>query len=91
MPIFETQTLFDLILDTNVDVSTATTTDIKYTKPDGTTGTWTGAAYETTKIKYEVQTDDLDDVGIWKFQTIVTIGGRTGYGEIVQVQVDSKL
>ena len=50
MPIFETQTLFDLILDTNVDVSTATTTDIKYTKPDGTTGTWTGAAYEKTKI-----------------------------------------
>lgn len=91
MPIFETQTLFDLILDTNVDLSSATTTNIKYTKPDGSEGTFTGIAYDTTKVKYEVQTNDLDDIGVWKFQTVVVIGGRTGYGEIVKIPVEAKL
>lgn len=91
MPIFESQTLFDLILDTNVNLSSATTTNIKYTKPDGTQGTFSGTAYETTKVKYEVQANDLNAVGVWKFQAVVVIGGRIGYGEIIPITIDAKL
>jgi hypothetical protein len=91
MAVFETQTLFNLKLDTNIDCSSATTTDIKYVKPNDTEGTWTATVEDSTKLVYQVQSGDLDDVGLWKFQAVVTIGGRTGYGEIVQQQVDAKL
>jgi hypothetical protein len=91
MAIFNTQDLIDIVLDTGQDLVSATVTNIKYIKPDGTTGTWTGAAYDSTKVKYEVQPGDLDDIGLWTLQAIVTIGGRTGYGDLVKMQVDEKL
>ena len=91
MAIFNTQDLIDIILDTGQDLTSATVTNIKYIKPDETTGTWTGAAYDTTKIKYEVQSGDLDDIGLWTLQAVVVIGGRTGYGDKVKMQVDEKL
>lgn len=91
MAIFNTQDLIDIVLDTGQDLTSATVTNIKYIKPDGTSGTWTGVSYDTTKVKYEVQSGDLDDIGLWTLQAIVTIGGRTGYGDLVKMQVDEKL
>ncbi len=87
MSVFKTQTLLDLILDTNIDITSATVTRIYYEKPDGSVGFWAGTVEDTTKIKYAIQTDNIDTAGTWRFQTQVVIGGRTGWGDIVQVEV----
>ena len=91
MPIYESQTLFSVILDTTVDITGASSATIKYEKPDGTKGVWEGSIYDTTKVKYDIEEGDLDDVGIWKVQAVVVLGGLTGYGTIRPMQVDSKL
>ena len=54
-------TVFDL--DTTVDLSAATTLEIQYKKPDGTTGAWAGAQQDTTKIRYTILTGDWDQAG----------------------------
>lgn len=91
MAIFKTQDLLDITLQTNVDLTGATVTDINYLKPGGDRGTWSGSAFDTTKIKYEVQPGDIDEFGLWKLQAEITIGGRTGLGEIVEWQIEEIL
>lgn len=91
MGIFRTQTLFDLTLDTNIDLSSATLHDIIYEKPDETTGSWTGTVVDTNKIRYQVQSGDLDQIGHWRFQSKATVGGRTGYGDIKLIEIAEPL
>lgn len=89
--IFKDQELLSIILDTNIDVDSATTLEVLYEKPDGTSGAWAGVAFETTKIKYNVQEGDLDQVGDWRFQSHIVIGGEDGYGDIVVQPVLEKI
>ena len=91
MAVFETATYYTLTLDTNIDLSTATTHDIVYKKPDESTGTWTGTVTDTTKIQYSVQSGDLDQHGLWRVQAKVTDGGLNGFGDIVLIQVNELL
>ena len=86
MAIFVGQTLLIIELDTLVDLTTATTTDVFYKKPDGTTGTWTGTGSGTV-VSYDVQAGDIDQAGVWTFQPFVTIGGESAYGESIQETV----
>ena len=79
----------EIILDTRVDISAATTANILYTKPDGTTGTWVGVVYDTTKVKYTVVTDDLDVTGDWKLQVSVVLPSWSGRGEYAQMAVNN--
>lgn len=89
--LFNTQSLLDLVLDTNIDLSSATSKFIHYEKPSGTDGSWTGVLEGTTSIRYSVQPGDIDEVGTWRFQTVVVIGGRTGYGDIVKLKFKERI
>lgn len=65
----------EILLDTGVNITTATVHNIKYKKPDGTTGTWTGTVKDFTKISYTVQAADLDQAGTYTLQAYVVMVG----------------
>jgi hypothetical protein len=77
----------EIILDAKEDISTATTVEIRYKKPDGTTGAWTGAVYDTTKGRYVTVSGDLDQAGSWYLQLYVVLPSWSGHGETVAVTI----
>lgn len=78
----------EIILDAMVDLSQATALKIKYQKPDKTTsGEWAGELVEGTKVKYVTQAGDLDQMGRWKLQVVVTLPAWSGPGETVNMDV----
>lgn len=77
----------DIILDTESALATATLLQIKYTKPDGATGLWTGVIADSTKVKYTTQDGDLDIAGLWSLQAYIELPTWEGHGERVDLQV----
>jgi len=80
-----------IILDCVDDVSAATVRTIKVRKPNGVRTTWAATLDGTTKIKYVIQTGDLDVIGNWALQAYVEIPGWTGSGELVTLVVSRPL
>ena len=72
-----------IILDCGIDVSAATTKQIKYRKPNGDEGVWDAASVggEDTQIYYDVEANDIDQVGLWLFQAYIEMAGWSGHGE----------
>ena len=89
--VYKNQSYLTIYLDTNVDLTTATSMEILYKKPDGTTGEWDGSADDTTKIKYDVQDGDLDQAGQWYFQAKFILNGETAYGAKTYYTFDPNL
>jgi hypothetical protein len=80
----------EIILDTGIDLTTATLVKILAIKPSQTTALWTATVYDTTKIKYTTsQADEGDwtETGTWKLQAYVELPVWKGHGETVQVTV----
>ena len=71
----------EVLVDTCVDVTTATLLQIRVNKPDGTTVVWTGTVYDTTKIRYVIQDGDWDQEGQYRYQAYVEMPGWRGRGE----------
>lgn len=82
-----------IAIDVGVDVSSATSLAIKYTKPDGTAGEWVGAAGGSgnVEIQYQTNTGDIDQAGEWLLQPYVEditgASGWNGLGETVRLDV----
>lgn len=76
-----------ITLDTNETISTATTTDIKVKKGDGTTATWTGVLSGTDSVTYIVVDGDFSCSGIYKIQAYVVMSGWSGLGETAEFTV----
>lgn len=74
-------------LDTGLDLSSATEPKIKYRKPDGSTGEYTGVI-SGTKVTYQPSNSDFDQAGLWMFQAWVKIGGLNAFGQVVQQQIE---
>lgn len=91
MSVFQNQGLLALKLDTGQDVSSASVRRILYKKPDGSSGYWTASLEGTTVLVYNMLNTDLDQYGVWTFQSFVTIAGKDGYGEYVQKEIKAKL
>ena len=91
MIVFKTQTLLDIYSGINIDTAGATVTEILYRKPSGIKGAWTATITGSNEIMYSVQTNDIDEAGVWHMHAKVVIGGRTGYGEVVPVRFDTPL
>lgn len=72
-----------LSLDTEIDISAATVKKILYKKPSGVTGEWT-ATVVSTSLTYNLTNTDIDQPGVWQFQTYIEIAGKKGYGAIVE-------
>ena len=70
-------------LDAGEDITTATVLQIKYKKPDGTTGAWTAVVSGTDYAVYTTQlADDLDQLGKWLIQLYVEMGGAKVHGPV---------
>lgn len=80
--IFETQSLLTINLETNFDISLATVTKILYKKPNGVKGSWT-AAVSGNNLIYNLTNGEIDQPGLWRFQSYVEIGGLKAYGKVV--------
>ena len=94
---YDIGTVFEVtLLDTDVavDVSAASSKEIIFLKPDGTSVTKT-AEFGTTGIdgiiKYTTIEDDLDTVGGWKLQAKVTLPTGTWSSDISKFKVYSNL
>lgn len=87
MSAFVTQGYYLLTLETGINISSATTMQIKYRKPNGTTGAWTADLEGTTQMKYQMSNSDLDVAGNWVIQAYIVIGGLYGFGEKVNIEV----
>ena len=81
--VFKYQGFLDIILDTEMDLTTGTDPKIKYRKPDGTNGEWSGTVVETTKIKKTLANADIDQNGKWSFQPFIDFAGRHAFGDVV--------
>lgn len=74
-----------------LDVSGASTFYIRYKKPDGTVGYWTGSLSGTHQITYSASNSDIDAAGTWYMKGYVEYADGTKYqGEPVAVQIRRK-
>lgn len=92
--LFKGQSLFEIKLDTGIDISTATEKKVLYKRPDGTLGEWVSTAVQSnptgppnTIMVYQLADGDINMAGNWQFQSYVVIGGKAGYGSIVTENV----
>jgi len=67
-------------LETGQDVSSATNIVFNIRKPNGKKVTWSGTAYQTTKLQYVTQSGDLDVAGWYSVYPTLAIGGWVGAG-----------
>lgn len=70
-----------LVVDAEVDISTASVVKILYQKPDGSKGEFTATASGENAV-YVFSSAELDMVGSWLFQVQYTIGAKIGYSRI---------
>jgi hypothetical protein len=78
-----------IIVNTCVDLSTATQVSLKVEKPDGTLATWPGTVYETNSIRYVVQDGDFDQDGEYSVQAYIKIQDWQGRGATATFRVAS--
>ena len=77
-------------VDVGSDITGATVHEIKYIKPDGTTDSW-DATVSTQYLQYTTVDGDLDQVGEWKIQALVTTASGTWHGELTRFTVNEPL
>jgi hypothetical protein len=66
-------------IDTGQTISTAIGFQIKYRKPNRSTGIWNGTLSGTTKIAYTTIDGDIDEEGKWEIQGFVTFSAAQKY------------
>ena len=76
-----------ITLDTNENISTATVTNIKVRKGDGTISTWTGSLSGTDSVQYTIVADDLNCAGTYKVQAYIEMPDWSGSGETAEFRV----
>ncbi len=69
-----------ITLETSVDLSSATTKEIKVRKPNGEKVTWTASVVSTTKLRFTTISGTFDQAGVWSFQAYVVLPSWTGHG-----------
>ncbi|MFW6341377.1 MAG: hypothetical protein ACOC0Q_10950 [Wenzhouxiangella sp.] len=82
-----------IMLATGISAASAQA-QILYRKPDGTTGAWTGTAYDTDGeqgISYTTQPGDLDQAGTWTLQARIDTGSTVLTGEASRLTVRSRI
>lgn len=87
MSVFKGSVGLEIPLDVGTTITGATTLQIKYRKPDGTSGAWTATEKTSTSISYTTVSGDLDFTGDIKLQAYVVTATWTLYGDIVRLTV----
>jgi len=91
--IYLNQSSLRIQLTTNVDITGATVTQIKYKKPSDATGSWTAQveAVGDGIIYYDLTGTELDETGTWVLWAYVTFAdARSAPGEPVNVIVHTE-
>jgi hypothetical protein len=70
-----------------VDLAIATATSIKFRRPDGTEGAWTGAVSGEIVQYTTVDADDLDQSGVWYLQATFVLPTWTGSSKVTSIRV----
>lgn len=76
-----------VILDTYVDISSASARSIQVLKPDGATVEWGATLSGTTAVQYVLQSNDIVSPGEYLLQAKVTLGAITSRGETAKLIV----
>lgn len=79
-----------LTIDAGVDLTSATSVEILYQKPDGSKDSWTASASGTNAV-YVFTQAELNMVGVWEMQVKFIIGGKTGYSSIDYYRIKKNL
>ena len=77
-------------IDVQMSVQDATKLEIRYKKPDKTTGAWTAQIFgvnEPSVLSYTIQAGDLDQPGVWELQPYVESPNWTGTGQSVNLTI----
>ena len=74
-------------LNAGMDISAATTIEIHYKKPDGTTGEWLGVLEGTNYAYFYTLANTLDMNGTWWVQLYVVVANTEAHGEAVSFVV----
>jgi hypothetical protein len=74
-------------LDVGVDVSDATTLQIKAKKPTGSIDTWTATLVGTSVLRYVATAGDFSPAGVWSLQARVVTPDGVWLGETVKLRV----
>lgn len=90
MSYFQGDSYSQIVLDTGISLTGASSTRILYTKPSGLKGYWTATPSGTTLI-YQLVDGDINEAGIWSVQAEVVIGGKTAYGDISEIHFQKSL
>ncbi len=77
----------EFLLDTGVDITSATTVEIHFEKPNETIGKWVGVVKNKTKIQYITKQGDLNQEGQWKLQAYVVFSSGTWRGEVATFKI----
>jgi len=65
---------FNVLLQTNLDLTSATSLTIHYKKPSGVSGSKTAALFDNNSCYWLVKDGDIDEAGEWILQLEVQIG-----------------
>lgn len=88
--IYVGQESLEIRLDTGIDLTSALSVTMKYTKPDGTTGSWLANVYNTTWVQkiFINDANELDIPGTWILWSWANMSdSRSIPGEIVKYYV----
>lgn len=77
----------EIVVDTGVDISTATTTTMKVKKPDGTLVEWDATIVGLTKLRYVVIAGDWNIKGKYSLQAYVEMPTFEGRGDTVVFEI----
>ncbi len=89
--IFKNSVGVRIFIETSKPLASVIQVQMRYKKPSGATGLWNCDVANTSQILYTTQTNDLDEVGIWNLQPIVTRTGSVIPGSITQMKVEDIL
>jgi hypothetical protein len=77
----------EIIVDIGVDITGATPTKLKVTKPDGTEVVWTATVYNSNYLKYTTISGDFNLAGTYILQAELTITAWSGLGDVATFEI----
>jgi len=81
------------VIDCNmrIDLTDATLLQIKYRKPSGVTGTWTGTLHGAESVRFVTIAGSINEAGTWTFQPYAEKPSWKGHGRAEPVLVEDVL
>jgi hypothetical protein len=74
-----------------INISTATVLQVKYKKPSGAAGVWTGTLTGTESVRFVTILNSIDEAGYWSIQPYIEMATWKGHGRMQQVMVEDHL